>query len=151
MIERRTFTQLVLARLQTTGKPVGLANAPQDGGWKGGQPNADGSNFVAYSVLYPVAASYTTGSVRDPQADVHLPYTVGSFGVIPDQAEWMADAARAALAGLVKTTAPLGTATYKIQKVDLELIGALNRYDATDPPFWGQTDQINFWLAKEIA
>lgn len=151
MIARRELSQLVVAALRTTGKPVGYANAPQDGGWRGGQPNADGSNFVSYCVIYPVASTFSMGPLDDPQADRRLPYTVGSFGVIPEQAEWMADVARAQLAALRKTSVTLGTETYKIQKVDLELLGALNRYDATDPPFWGQTDQINLWLAKEIA
>lgn len=150
MIVRRIFTEAVMTAIGATTMPVGLANAPLDGGWQG-QPNSQGTNFTPYSVVYPGAATWSSGPVANPSADRHLPYTVGSYGVLPEQAEWMADQARAALAALSKTTVVLGTDSYKIQKVDVELIGALTRFDQTDPAFWGQTDQISFWLSKENA
>jgi len=149
MIARRTFTATVVTAAETAGKPVGLANAPLDGGWQG-QPNSDGTNFVPYVVVYPTSASWSAGPVSDPSADRHLPYSLGSYGVLPDQTEWMADLVRAAVASLSKTTITVGSESYKVQKVDVEVLGALLRYDQTDPPFWGQVDQISFWLTKEL-
>jgi hypothetical protein len=146
MIERRLLTAAVVGTLEGhTGKPVGLANAPLDGGWEG-EPNVNGSNFVPYTVVTPNTATMASGPQSDPQGDRQVPYSLASFGVLPEQAEWMADTARAAVEQLKKTTVTLGDRDYKIQQVRTDVIGGLVRVDSTDPPYWGQVDVVTLWL-----
>jgi len=147
MIERRLLTQAVLVAIEETEKPVGVANSPLAGGWQG-EPNLDGSNFVPYVVITPQTATFATGPMSDPQADRQIPYAISSFGVMPDQCEWMADKARTAVEALKKATVELGDADYKIQQVRTDVMGGLVRVDSTDPPYWGQVDVITLWLTR---
>jgi hypothetical protein len=145
MIERRSLSAAVVAAVATTGSPVGLAHAPQGGGWQG-QPNLDATDFVAYSVVTPQTATNAMGPLSDPQADRQIPYAVSSFGVSPEQTEWMADKSRSAVAAMKKTTVVLGDGSYKIQQVRTDVIGGLTRVDSTEPPYWGQVDVVTLWL-----
>lgn len=147
MIARRLLTAAVITAAELTGQPVGNSNAPIDGGWQG-EPNADGSNFVPYSVVTPQTATFSSGPVADPEADRQILYSLSSFGVMPEQAEWMADRIRASVATLAKTDVSLEDATYRIQQVRTNVIGGLNRVDSTDPPYWGQVDMITLWLTR---
>jgi hypothetical protein len=145
MIERRLLTTAVVDAIAMTGKPVGLANAPVAGGWDG-QPNMDGSNFTPYAVVTPNTATNAQGPMSDPQADRQIPYSIASFGVMPEQAEWMADEARNAVESLKKTTLTLGDRSYKVQQVRADVVGGLMRVDSTEPPYWGQVDVVTLWL-----
>lgn len=152
MIERHKITTSLIAAIETEGKPVGFAQAPTDGGWRG-QPNVDGTNFVPYVVVTANPASAPRGIYEGPmsdwQADWQLPYTVSSFGAVPDQTEWMADRARLAAHALVNTDLQSGSAVYRVLQVRVDALGGLVRVDATEPPYWGQNDQITVWLSKE--
>ena len=84
MIERRLLSaEVVSAIADTTALPVGLAHAPSGGGWTGA-PNLDGSNFTPYCVVTPNTATLASGSFDEPQGDRQLPYTISSFGVMPE-------------------------------------------------------------------
>lgn len=146
MIERRLLTAAIVDVIATlTAMPVGTAHAPNGGGWDG-QPNKDGSNFVTYSVVTPQTSTFATGPVSDPQGDRQLSYSVSSFGVMPEQTEWMADKSRAAIFTLRKTDIALGDRTYRIQQVRTDVIGGLVRVDQTEPAYWGQVDVMTIWL-----
>jgi hypothetical protein len=145
MIQRRLLSAAVVAAIETLGKPVGLANAPLDAGWDG-EPNAEGSNFIPYTVVTPGTSSSSSGPFDDPSADRQMPYTLASFGVKPEQVEWMADQARAAVEALKKTVVALDDRSYKIQQVRVDVIGGLQRVDTPDPSYWGQVDQTVLWL-----
>lgn len=146
MIARRLLTAAIVSTLEGhTNKPIGLANAPLDGGWQG-EPNVNGSNFTPYCVVTPNTATSAQGPVSDPQGDRQLPYSLASFGVLPEQAEWMADEARAAVELMKKTSVSLGDRDYKIQQVRADIVGGLVRVDSTDPPYWGQVDVVTLWL-----
>jgi len=147
MIERRLLSAAVFTAAETTGLPVGLAHAPVGGGWSG-QPNIDGSNFTPYIVVTPQTANFAQGPISDSQADRRVPYAISSFGVMPEQTEWMADKARAAVAALAKTDVVLGDATYRIQQVRTDVIGGLVRVDVTEPAYWGQVDTVVLWLTR---
>ena len=141
--------------LETVGKPVGFGQAPTDGGWQGA-PNTDGTNFVPYITVNPNASSAPRGVYEGPigewQADWQLSYSVSSFGVKPDQTEWMADAARMALNSLQGTSVDddeSASNSYLVQQVRVDTLGGLLRTDATEPPYWGQSDQVTIWLSKE--
>jgi hypothetical protein len=86
--------------------------------------------------------------MSDPQADRSLPYAISSFGVQPEQTEWMADKARAAVEELKKTLITLGDATYRIQQVRTDVVGGLMRVDSTEPAYWGQVDVLTVWLTR---
>jgi hypothetical protein len=148
MIERRLLSAAIVTALETTTMPVGLAHAPHGGGWDG-QPNKDGSNFIPYAVVTPQTATQASGSLADPQADRQLPYALSSFGVQPEQTEWMADKARNAVEAMKKTVVVLGDATYKIQQVRTDVIGGLQRVDSTEPAYWGQVDVVTLWLTPQ--
>lgn len=145
MIERRLLSAAVVTAAEATGMPIGLAHAPHGGGWEG-QPNKDGSNFTAYAVVTPQTATQATGPMSDPQADRQIPYALASFGLMPEQTEWMADKVRSAVEALKKTTVVLGDGSYKVQQVRTDTIGGLSRVDSTEPPYWGQVDVVTLWL-----
>jgi hypothetical protein len=147
MIERRLLTQAVVEAAETSGQPIGNSNAPITGGWQG-EPNLDGSNFVPYAVVTPQTSTFAAGPISDPEIDRQIPYAISSFGVLPEQTEWMADKVRAAVEALKKTEVTLGDGTYKIQQVRTNVMGGLNRVDSTDPPYWGQVDVLTLWLTR---
>lgn len=148
-LARRALTSILLDKLAETGKPVGDAVAPKDGGWIG-QPNKDGSNFVPYVVLIPGAANVSSGPIGDTQADWQCAYTIISFGVNRQQCEWMADSARAAAVTLDRTTVMLNGDGYAVQQARETVIGPVQRVDATEPAFYGQSDAISVWISKEL-
>jgi hypothetical protein len=149
MIERRKLSDALLVALETANLTVGLATRPGTGGWQG-TPNETGTNFKPFCVLTPESATRSSGPLKDSKSEWQLPYNLGCYGVSPDQAEWVADKARAALDALRGTNVDLGDATYRIQQVYPSTIGAIRRNDTTDPPHWGQNDLYTVWLSKEL-
>ena len=148
MIERRNLsTAIVNALTDVLTQPIGLAHAPVGGGWNG-QPNLDGSNFTPYVVVTPQTSTSASGPIADPQTDRQMPYALSSFGVMPEQTEWMADKARFIVSEMKKTTVVLGDGTYTIQQVRTDVIGGLTRVDATEPAYWGQVDVLTLWLTR---
>ena len=152
MIERQFITAALIAQVETGGKPVGFAQSPTTGGWQG-QPNTDGTNFTPYTVILPNASSAPSGVYEGPidgwQADWKLSYTLSSFGVMPEQCEWMADVVRVLLDKIVNTSITSGSNSYLVQQMRVDALGGLVRVDATEPPYWGQSDQISIWLSEE--
>ena len=151
MIWRGNVTDAVLAAVGTVGKPVGDANTPNVAfGWDG-QPNALGTNFIPYVVVFPQAASIKSGPIAVPSADWQLPYTITSYGVTREQVEWLADRARNTLSSLRGATLDGGDATYSVIKATTETIGTVSRQDISDPPFFAQTDTVSVWVSQEIG
>lgn len=146
-LSRRKLTDLLVATLEATSVPVGRGEAPPAGGWTG-QPNAPGSYFTPYYVLIPQAITATSGPVNDPQGDVQAPYALESFGLSQGNCEGTADKGREALDALKKTTVSLGTFTYTIQQVWVEVIGGVSRVAGTDPPYYGESDTLTVWLTR---
>lgn len=145
--KRKPLTDLVLSTLATvTNFPVGDVIAPLAGGWQG-QPNNTGSNFVPYSVVVPGMATKSWGGLKIPQSDWILPYTVWAFGVRRDQCEALADLCRSALEGLSQTTQTLASVQYRVLQIFTESIGAVQRFDSTDPPYYSQCDNQALWLS----
>ena len=147
---RGLLTNAVLTQLETAGKPIGDLKKPDGGGWPAGAgANSPGTTFVPYAVLVPMTATITYGPLADNQADAQIPYTIESYGVDRDQCEWMADTARGVLAAMKRTLLDLGDGTYKVQQAFRSSIGGVQRIDGADPPFYGQSDVVTIWLAKE--
>lgn len=148
MLSRRTLTEAVITKIAETGKPVGDGVTPKNAAWTGGQPNKDATNFVPYSVVTPGTSSMATGPINDFRADWQTSYIVSSFGVSREQTEWMADLARTKLALLVGSILDLGDSNYKVIQVRVDSIGGIQRVDATEPQYWGQTDAYTVWVTK---
>lgn len=148
-LARRFLTDLVLTQLRTINKPVGDATSPADGGWIG-QPNADGSNFTPYVVLVPGPASVSSGPFGDTQADWQCDYTLICFGVSRQQCEWISDMARSAAVTLARKGVTLNGDDYAVLQARERIIGPVQRVDATEPAFFGQTDAITLWISKEL-
>lgn len=151
LIQRSALTSAVLAKLRTAGPPVGDAEQPRGGvaGWIG-QPNAEGTNFVAYSVLTPVQANMGDGTLAQPGQDVTFGYVVTSYGVSRAQCEDQADLMRFTLGsvhGLEVVQWPGTGYEYRrlIQSVIFTGYGPVQRMGDTDPKFYGQSDSIALW------
>jgi hypothetical protein len=148
MLNRRNLTKAVIDQVAVGGKPVGDGVVPKNAGWIGGQPNKEGTNFVPFSVVSAGTSSSSSGPINDDEADWQVIYAVSSFGVAREQVEWMADTARENLALLRGSTIDLGGTNYKIILVRVDAIGGIQRVDATEPQYWGQTDSYTVWAIK---
>jgi hypothetical protein len=146
MIARRLLTQHVMDVLEATTHPIGLALNPPGSGWQG-QPSAAGSEFIPYGVVVPGPASISEGPLTEPQVDWRLTYVITSYSVDPRACEWMADAFRQAMAGMQRSVVDLET-EYRIQQVWVNALGAVTRYELTEPPYFGQTDSFTIWLSR---
>lgn len=156
-LERRPLTAALKTQLETVqvGSPaanakVGVGVMPLDSGWGTSDPNEPSHVFTPYFVIATQTATPAadTGSFADPQGDWHLPYVIQSYGVTHDQAEWMADKGRAAMAALLHEIFQLGPSKYKVQQLWQGSIGAVTRVPASDPPYYNQPDSVTFWMAK---
>lgn len=80
----RDHTDALLGVLAATGKDIGDAQTPPDAA-------------LPYIVLYPMPGSTRSGPISDPNADAELLYQITCVGATREQAEWMRDAAAAAM------------------------------------------------------
>ena len=154
-LERGAVTAQVLIKAATIGKPIGDGEMPRGGvaGWQGGQPNADGTNFIPYTVITPLSVQMGTGPLSDSGTDVVIPYAVTSYGVSRQQCEWMADGVRAAIEGLhradiVMYSGKANQYNRRVQQVVEQSIGPVQRVGDTDPPYYGQTDVVALWTSR---
>jgi hypothetical protein len=146
-LARGPLTDAVIALLAELGKPVGDGVLPADAGWQG-QLNAPGSTFVPYLVVATLTAARSSGSLGAPQSEWQVPYSVQSYGATRAQAEWMADQARTALAGMRGQVYQLGARNFKVLQAWTTQIAGVNRVDTVQPPVWGQPDQVTLWLTE---
>lgn len=150
-MNRQPLTEAIVAHLEgNLEHPISLGRIPKTGGWNGGAPMDDGSNFAPFVIVIPQTASASSGPVTDSQADWQMPYSLQSFGASPGQAEIMADHVRTTLTLMKKTSVDLDP-SFKIQQVVTSVIGGLQRVDTAEYPFWGEADILTLWLAKERA
>jgi hypothetical protein len=152
-VYRGVLTDILVENLEEqVGKPVGDGQAPLSGGWQG-EPNQAGTNFVPYLVLTPGVGGNQSpgGPLSDTSADWNLAYNLSGFGVSRQQCEWIADRGRDSLSVLKGTVQQLGPSSnyeYTIQKISTAAIGSIQRVDATNPPYWGQVDQLTIWVTR---
>jgi len=151
LIQRAELTKALLGVLRASDRQVGDAEMPRGGvaGWVG-QPNAEGTNFVPYSVLTPLAAGSGNGPLADPGEDVLFGYAITSYGVSREQCEDQADLMRLQCASIHKLTVAQWVGTpneygRRINTVVVQSYGAVQRMGDTDPKFYGQTDTVSLW------
>lgn len=147
-LQRSPLTDLVLTTLRTSGQVIGDGEVP-DANWIG-QPGMPGSAYQAFAVLSELTADHSEGPIGASQGDWRMPYMVECFGVRREQVSWLADKLRSVLAPLRFTTVDLGDATYKVQMVRTDVMGAPQQILVTNPPFWHQQDNVTVWIGKEV-
>lgn len=158
--QRRQLTDLVQSAVEgvqvidrsgdEVDQQVGLMSMPQGAGWGTDVPNAVGSMFIPYSVLTPlrVVPAADAGGFGNAQEDWHVPYAIQAFAADPRQVERQADLNRTALNQFLHVTLDLGDASYKVQNVWVGVIDGITRVPNSNPPYFGQIDQITLWLAR---
>lgn len=151
LIQRAPITDAILAQLRAGGRPVGDCEQPRGGvaGWIG-QPNADGTNYIAYSVLIPMGGGQGTGTLTEPGQDLSLGFVITSYGVSRSQCEDQADLMRLQLMMLrnLDVLQWAGTAneySRRLQTVIVTGYGPAQRMGDTDPHIYGQTDSVSVW------
>lgn len=87
----------VVDALETTGKPVGFAQAPV------GALNASGLPVADYYVVYPIGGGRRDGSLDDPYADGEFVYQITIVGRLPDGVRYLAGLIEPALLGVTVT------------------------------------------------
>lgn len=146
-LQRSVFTAGVILAIEATGKPVGDGAIPAGANWVGGV-NTPNSVFDPYVVVSEIVASHSSGPFSDSQADWQLPYLVESFGISREACSWMADKARLALTALRAQRFDLDSASYGVQQVRIDSIGAPVRVPSVQPPVWHTQDGITLWIGK---
>lgn len=148
-VQRSPLTDAVLAQLRQGGRPVGDAEQPRNGvaGWIG-QPNTEGTNFVAYSVVSPLSSGAQQGPLSDPGEDVQFGYAITSFGVSRTQCEDQADLMRYQLMLIrnLDVNQWPGTSHEYVRRVQTVIVtgyGPVQRMGDTDPHIYGQTDTVS--------
>jgi hypothetical protein len=149
LIQRAPITAAVLAALRAANRPVGDNEMPRGNaaGWVG-QPNAEGRNYIAYSVLTATGGAGSVGGpLTEPGSDVHLGFVITNYGVSRTQCEDQADLMRLQLMALSKTDVPqwVGTPYEYQRRIQIAIVtgyGPVQRMGDQDPKVYGQTDSI---------
>lgn len=123
----RAHTQALLDLLAGLGVSTGFNQAPA-------------STAPPYHVLYPLPSSEHDGTLRNPDEDRALIYQLTTVGRVPEEAEHLADLARALLTGATLTVA--GRAIWRIEPDEL---GRLERDDALQPPLHYAIETYRLW------
>jgi hypothetical protein len=133
--QTRPVTAAIIAALRAEGLAVGNAEQPPGSGWQ----NTPGtSTHVAYVVVYPLAGGSLDGSLADGQEDAEALYQLTCVGASAEQAEWVADAARASLLG-----ASLTVPGRSVPLIIIDTLGGSVRDDNTQPPVWWIADRYS--------
>ena len=152
-MKRRLLTQAVIEaagvpREGISPIPIGLVEKPEEGGWSG-VPNQHGSTYQPYAVIIP-----GNGQLQRPQGGLGqssewmFAYQIACYGRSPSSVEWVADEVREAIRTLARHSIDMD-GVYVVQQVAYSSIGTISKYDATDPPTWGQVDSLVIHLSKE--
>ena len=135
-------THLAPLTVLTTPVLVGDGEAPEAGGWPGGEVG-DG-DFQPYITLAtgPGKPDSTALSSREAETWV-LRYTVQSFGGLRKQGDWVADLARTTWTSIRDARIDLGTEKqWKAYQFQVASMGALSRNDQVRPPYWQVADEM---------
>lgn len=130
----RTHTDAILAKLVSTTILVGDGIKPANAGWLG-KPGEQ--LFTPYMILYPAFGTFD-GTIGAPSDDADLEYQITCVGETRVQAEWVADAA---IAALVEQTVTV-TGRSSNQRITLVDAGAARRDDAVLPSVFFATPRI---------
>lgn len=121
----QAFFAAIVARIATsTGKQVGLAEAPEN-------------NARPYAVVYPLLDEDSEGALNDPTQAVTWAFQVTCIADGAAGAQWMQKKVRDALHGHSPTVAGVGTTP-----IHLADGSGITRDDAISPPLFYSTDRF---------
>jgi hypothetical protein len=149
VINHGALTDALITQLVTdTGELVGDGVAPTAGGWLAGQPNQ--SVYVPYIVLASQGASVMINDL-DGNLDWTVTWSMRYFAGSRKQVDWIANKARNAIDGgpnnvLYKTFGT--TPQYKITAVQWTNLGAVQRVDTVNPPYWQVFDSFGLVCSR---
>lgn len=98
----RLLSEAIKTLLTNAGLSVDIGKPPSTGGWQG-TPGA--SSFNAYTIIWPIVGGYYEGTLADPFEDARPDYTITSYGVSAQQAQWGDDVVFATLTSSKPTVA----------------------------------------------
>lgn len=141
MIDTGTMTDTLLLRL--TGTPasllIGDGVAPTAGGWGTGAPNV--GTFTPYTVLAFEGAIPTNPEVARAEPDWETRWQLRHYAGSRDQGDWQALRARERVVSALQVIFGVNV-QYKIAALRWNSLGAMQRNDTTDPPYWQASDVV---------
>ncbi len=138
MINHGALTDALMTRITTgSGQLVGDGVAPEGGGWATGQPNQ--GIFVPYIVLVSQGARVSTENFTG-YMDWRVTWSTRNFGGSRKQVDWVAQKSRESIDSINKTLFGDAGVQFKIISVEWESLGAVQRIDTVNPPFWQTFD-----------
>lgn len=149
MLDVGAMTDLLLGLLTSDGVNadllVGDGVAPLEGGWTTGTPNTGG--FVPYVVLGFEGAMPTNSDLAYADPEWTTRWSMRHYGATREQADWIATAARTRILGALQL--PFGTVDpFRSIGINWSSLGAMQRNDATDPPYWSSSDNLNLVVSR---
>lgn len=127
--DQRTFYDVLVTRLLTTGRPVGEAVKPAAAG-------------LPYAVIYPMTDVSNAGPLNDPTQVSVYQWQVTCVGQTMEQAQWMQHKVRSVLLGWIPTVSGIGTTP-----VDLAAGSGVTRDDDVSPPQFYTTDSYRLYTS----
>ena len=150
ILQRGLFTDQLLAYV-TPKMPstvlLGDSEAPTAGGWSGDQ--AGSGTFKPYVSLHTGPATKNLQEpIRGKDGSWRLSYSIKGAGANRQQADFALDNARAVFSVLATQTfaCGVGGAVWKVLKSDYVRLGEITLNNATDPPTYEGTDELEIWL-----
>lgn len=150
MIDHGALTDALLLQLRTaSGELLGDGMAPPEGGWLEGQPNVD--VFRPYGVLVDGGLNpvQSPALVKTSRPDWTSSWSFRYFGGSRKQVDWIASQFRTEIEGLRGLV--FGTDPHKILTVEPLMMGAVNRNDQVDPPYWQAFDNLTMQITPQNA
>lgn len=121
-------------------------NSP--GGWTD-DPTKPTSRYVPYSLIEPLTAIASEGSVGQPASIWTIPYSMSSYGVTGTQTERQSDKLRKLVCEIENTVVTLGSDQWKILRVTCPRIGQVIRNKSGVKPVYEQNDTAQVQISKE--
>lgn len=149
MIDVGEVTSWLLTQLDGADFLVGDGEAPLDGGWSEGQPNA--GSFVEYLVLKQAPAVVPAGdgvSLCDSTSKwLRIPYQLVAYQTSRVSADVLAASARTTLAGL-EGREVCGDLTVSAHQLQITAVQGAARDDSTYPKFWSSVTNFTVIVAR---
>ena len=148
MINHGALTDALITRVTTgSAQLVGDGIAPEGGGWATGQPNK--GIFVPYIVVVSQGARVSTENFTGFM-DWRVTWSTRNFGGSRKQVDWVAQKSRESIDSINKTLFGESGDQYKIINVEWDSLGAVQRIDTVNPPFWQTFDSFALICSRVV-
>ena len=147
--QRSYLTEYLLEQIRLA-MPAYAYDKPENtvGGWSD-DPAKPTSKYVPYSVVEPLQAVASEGSVGRPASIWTLPYSLSSYGVSGTQVERQSDRLRKLVCEIENVAIQLGSHQWTILRVTCPRIGQVTRNRSGIKPIYEQNDTAQIQISKE--